>query len=139
MEIAALTAEHRSRAVELWDLSGLTRPWNPPGDDFDRAVKGQTSCVLGGFVGSFLVGTIMAGYDGHRGWLYYLAVDPEHRGHGFGSDLMVAGEHWLAGVGAPKVQLLIRSDNAGIVKLYQSMGYEQSSTIVLGKALGADA
>ena len=79
MDVRELTAADRPSATALWSEVGLTRPWNDPGADFDRAVAGPTSCVLGAFDDG-LAATSMVGHDGHRGWVYYLAVDPARRG-----------------------------------------------------------
>lgn len=85
MNVRELTAADREEATALWGLAGLTRPWNDAAQDFDRALSGTTSTVLGGFDAGALAATVMAGHDGHRGWLYYLAVAPASRRHGLGT------------------------------------------------------
>lgn len=134
--IAELAAAHRTDAVALWHAAGLTRPWNDPVADLDRALAGPSSTVLaavdddGG-----LVGTVMAGHDGHRGWLYYLAVDPARRGAGIGRDLVAAVERWLT-ASVPTVQLMLRADNLDATAFYERLGYEHSDVVVLGRRPG---
>ena len=82
-----------------------------------------------------LLGTAMVGQDGHRGWVYYLAVDPACRGTGLGRDLMAACERWLAGRGVPKIQFMVRSDNAAVLGFYEHLGYQAQDVVVLGRRL----
>lgn len=125
----------RDAAVALWQATGLTRPWNDPAADFDRAVAGSTSVVLGGFEGEPLVATAMAGHDGHRGWVYYLAVDPQAQGQGLGAALMRGAEGWLRERGVVKVNLMVRHDNAEARAFYEHLGYEDGEVTVLGRWL----
>ena len=136
MVIRPLTADERSAAVDLWHRTGLTRPWNPPEEDFDRATAGDGSTVLGGFVQGTLVATAMVGHDGHRGWVYYLAVDPDHRSAGQGRALMDAAEAWVRASGIPKLQLMVRTGNTGALGFYRSLGYAVEETAVLSRWLG---
>jgi len=108
VEIRPLGAPDRAGAVALWHSTGLTRPWNPPEEDFDRAVRGPTSDVLGGSVDGFLAATAMVGHDGHRGWVYYLAVDPGRRRVGHGRSMMLAAEARVLAPGVPKTHLWAR-------------------------------
>lgn len=128
--------------VALWRDAGLTRPWNDPEHDFAGALVTPTSTVLVARrapVGtesqdaSDVVGSVMAGFDGHRGWLYYLAVDPAARGRGLGRELVVAAEAWLAAQGAPKVQLMVRRENAGVQAFYAALGYDDADCVLLGR------
>ena len=80
-----------------------------------------------------LVGSVMVGFDGHRGWVYYLAVAETHRGKGFGEGLMRAAEHWLIDRRSPKLQLMVRSDNSAATGFYKAIGYNQEPVIVLSK------
>lgn len=132
--IREATAAHEDAAVALWAEAGLTRPWNPPREDFARAIAGSTSTVLVAIDGDALVGTAMIGADGHRGWMYYLAVAASHRGQGLGRQLVRESEQWLA-VHAPKVQLMVRGDNAAVIDFYIALGYERQDTVVLGRRL----
>src|SRR3954451_10726108 len=101
---AELDERHAEAAVALWDAMGLTRPWNDAPADFARALRGPSSAVLGGFEGEALVGTAMVGHDGHRGWVYYLAVAREAQGEGRGRAIMAACEAWLRERDIPKAQ-----------------------------------
>ena len=136
MRIDVLPADRTDDAVALWQVSGLTRPWNDPNADLMRALAGPTSTVLGAQdVDGCLLGTSMVGYDGHRGWVYYLAVQPELRRGGLGRQLMHASERWLQERGVPKLNLMVRSTNAAVVEFYKSLGYKEGDVVVLGKFL----
>ncbi len=82
-----------------------------------------------------IIGTVMTGFEGHRGWVYYLAVDPAHRGAGLGRLLMTAAEAWLKAQGAPKLQLMVRADNAAALGFYERLGLERQDVVVLGRRL----
>jgi ribosomal protein S18 acetylase RimI-like enzyme len=135
MQIRNLASTDIPGAVSLWEQAGLTRPWNPPIDDLLRALDGPTSTVLGAFDKKHLVGTVMVGHDGHRGWIYYLAVDESHRGTGLGRHLMTSAETWLQEHGVVKVQLMIRANNAAVLNFYDHLGYEDAEVQVRSKWL----
>lgn len=141
VEIGPATQADAAAVVALWREAGLTRPWNDPDRDFADALVTATSTVLVARAPGDLaagedravVGSVLAGFDGHRGWLYYLAVAPEARGQGLGRELVVAAEAWLAGQGAPKVQLMVRRENADVQAFYAALGYEDADCVVLGR------
>jgi ribosomal protein S18 acetylase RimI-like enzyme len=135
MQISPLTRAHCDDAAALWHRAGLTRPWNSPEGDFQRALDGETSTVLGGFDDGCLIGTAMVGHDGHRGWVYYLAVDESRRGAGLGAQLMAAAETWLREQGAVKVQLMVRAENDAAVGFYDRLGYDDVKVAVRAKWL----
>ena len=135
MKIEELGEPSCAVAAQLWESAGLTRPWNDPVEDFLNAVRGSTSGVLGAFEQEELIGTVMVGYDGHRGWVYYLAVAEDERRRGVGRDLMTAGEKWLHVRGAHKVQLMVRRTNSVVLGFYERLGYEDAQTVVLAKWL----
>ena len=135
MRIAPLDPTRADAAVALWEACELTRPWNDPHADFARALAGPSSTVLGAFDGEVLVGTVMVGHDGHRGWVYYVASHPEHRGQGIGRALMAACEAWLVERGLPKIQFMVRSDNTPVLDFYAHLGYEPQDVAVLGRRL----
>lgn len=135
MDIRDLSDADRASAVALWHECGLTRPWNDPDADFDRALAGPSSSVLGAFEGSELRSTVMVGHDGHRGWVYYLAVDPDHRGRGHGRLMVGAAEAWLRAKGIPKLNLMVRSDNAAVVAFYERLEFESLDVSVLTRWL----
>ncbi|GMA32232.1 GNAT family acetyltransferase [Litorihabitans aurantiacus] len=128
------TAKVRSAVVTLWEGCGLTRPWNPPERDLAQAIAGPTSTVVVALEDERMVGSVLAGYDGHRGWLYYLAVDPTRRGAGLARTLVTTAETWLARAGARKVQLMVREGNPA-ASLYPHLGYERQDTAVYGRWL----
>src|SRR5206468_3012340 len=122
-------------AVDLWRLVGLTRPWNDPHGDLSRALGGPASAVLAGLLDDDLVATAMVGHDGHRGWVYYLAVHPNSQRHGHGRQMMAACEQWLAERGIPKVNLMVRADNPAARGFYDALGYGHDEVIVLSRRL----
>lgn len=124
--------------IALWQATGLTRSWNNPHLDIQRKLSVQPELFLVAVDGHDLVGTVMAGYDGHRGWLYYLASDPRRRGEGIGRDLVAAAEEALLELGCPKVQLMVRPDNQDVLGFYDTLGYERFDTTTTGKRLIAD-
>lgn len=136
MEIEELGSGRREEAVALWEAAGLTRPWNDPVADFDRAIDGPTSTVLGSVDGDGrLVATAMVGNDGHRGWIYYLAVDPTRRSQGLGRQMLEAAERWLAASGVVKAQLMVRRAHAESAGFYERMGYEDAEVLVVARWL----
>lgn len=137
--IRAAEASDAQAVTALWAACGLTRPWNDPRADFDLALKTPTSTVLIAGEGSVLYGSVMVGFDGHRGWVYYLAVDPEARRSGLGRALMQAAEDWLRGLGAPKIQLMVRDDNAEALSFYAALKLERQPVVVLGRRLDGEA
>jgi ribosomal protein S18 acetylase RimI-like enzyme len=125
--------------IALWQETGLTRSWNNPHLDIQRKLTVQPELFLVAVDESGdIEGTVMAGYDGHRGWLYYLASSPARRGQGIGRALVEAAEEGLLELGCPKVQLMVRPDNAGVLDFYDTLGYERFDTTTTGKRLIAD-
>ncbi|GAC1611301.1 MAG: GNAT family acetyltransferase [Mycobacteriales bacterium] len=123
-------------AVALWHANGLTRPWNDPHADLRRAVAGPCSTVLAALdEADVLLGTAMVGHDGHRGWVYYLAVRPESQRSGLGRALMQASETWLRDRSVPKVNLMVRTTNSAVIAFYEALGYEDGEVVVLGRFL----
>ena len=124
-------------AATLWDRCGLTTSYNPPHWDiaFCRASAGAE--LLAAVDGEALVGTVMVGHDGHRGWFYYLAVAPERQGEGLGRRLVAAAEGWLKERKVWKVQCLIRRTNAAVIDFYAGLDYGESDVVVMNKVIGA--
>lgn len=134
--IRDLPEELFSEVVDLWRVTGLTRPWNDPNEDLRRAIEGPASTVLVAQSDSgALLGTAMVGHDGHRGWVYYVAVRPVWQGRGIGRLLMASCEAWLRDRGVPKVQLMVRRENSAVLEFYGALGYEPSDVEVLGRRL----
>ena len=121
--------------IGLWQACGLTRPWNDPLSDFRLALSAESSTVLAARIGAVVVGTIMVGFDGHRGWVYYLAVDPKAQRSGLGRALMAAAEAWLVARGCPKIQLMVRQDNVQALGFYEAIGLTPQPVVVLGRRL----
>lgn len=131
--IRAATPGDRENAVALWGAAGLTRPWNDARADFDLALKTETSTILLAEQAGTICGSVMVGFDGHRGWVYYLATAPDHRGQGIGRLLMRAAEDWLKSLCSPKIQLMVRDDNHAARGFYSAIGYELQDVVTLGK------
>lgn len=138
-QIRACEDDDRADVIGLWEAAGLTRPWNDPHADFARKRLVQPELFLVAVDGGAIAGTVMAGYDGHRGWLYYLATDPARRGAGIGSALVREAEHRLVEMGCPKVQLMVRPDNSGVISFYEGLGYGEGEVLLLGKRTIEDA
>jgi ribosomal protein S18 acetylase RimI-like enzyme len=137
-EIRAFELSDTEAVVSLWQAAGLTRPWNNPYQDINRKLRVQPELFLVAVDAGVVVGTVMAGYDGHRGWLYYLASDPHRRGQGIGRQLVQHAEDLLLEMGCPKVQLMVRPENGIARGFYDELGYEPFDTWTTGKRLIAD-
>ncbi|MAQ98935.1 MAG: GNAT family acetyltransferase [Oceanospirillaceae bacterium] len=124
--------------VELWQTCGLTRPWNNPRKDIERKLSVQPELFLVGLSGNQVIASAMAGYDGHRGSVYYLAVDPHHQRIGIGSEIMRHIERLLTDLGCPKINLQIRSSNLDVKAFYENQNYQMDDVISLGKRLIED-
>jgi len=129
--IGELRPDETEAAVALWDACGLTRPWNDPRADIRLALASPASAILAGRDGDRLLATAMVGCDGHRGWVYYLAVAPDRRGEGWGARLMTAAEDWLRERGAPRLNLMVRAGNEAVRGFYAARGYRTSDVVVL--------
>lgn len=114
------------------------RPWNNPDRDIERKLSHDAGGLIVLELDGQLVGSVMAGYDGHRGWVNYLAVDPVHQGKGFGALLMAEAERALAARGCPKVNLQVRASNQQAVGFYRHLGYNIDDAVSMGKRLVDD-
>lgn len=135
MHVREYKTKDQAEVIALWDANGLTRPWNDPATDITLTVQGRESTLLVGLKNGAIMSSVMVGFDGHRGWVYYLCVDAAYRGRGHGRELMIEAEAWLRDRKAPKIQLMVRSDNRDAEKFYSALGYEMQSVTVLGKRL----
>ncbi len=120
--------------VALWEACGLTRPWNDAAADLARALAFDGSTVFVIEIDSQIVASAMTGYDGHRGWVYYLAVAPEHRKQGLARRLLTACEAWLAALGCPKVELMVRDGNPDAAA-YEKLGWDPQPVRVFARWL----
>ena len=135
LSIAAIEDGDIASVLALWQRCGLTRPWNNPAADIAFARKGPNAAILVGRDGQEIVASVLVGHDGHRGWVYYVAVDPDRRHKGYGRIVMDAAEEWLRGRGIEKLQLMVRPDNSQVQAFYQSLGYFEQERIVYAKWL----
>lgn len=136
LEIRPFIEKDEQAVAALWRrVFPDSPPWNVPEEDIRRKLSVQRDLFLVAMRGSELVGTAMAGYDGHRGWVYYLAVSPEHRRQGVGRALMKRVEESLAEMSCPKLNLQVRASNAQAVSFYRHLGYDVEDRISMGKRL----
>ncbi|WP_425992013.1 GNAT family acetyltransferase [Afipia sp. DC4300-2b1] len=135
LAIGAIADADIPAVVALWKRCELTRPWNEPQADIARARGKTNSEVLVGRDGNTIVATVMVGHDGHRGWVYYVAVDPDHHNKGYGRAIMAAAEDWLRDRGIEKLQLLVRADNTRVQAFYETLDYDQQERVVYAKWL----
>lgn len=129
------TRDDEAQAVALWERAGLTRPWVDASRDFVRGVECEQSDILLAVDGGLVIGTTLVADDGHRGWLYSVAVEPDYRGAGIGAALIRAAEAWLAHRGQTQVRLLVRAENLGVMGFYERLGYADIACSTLGRSL----
>ena len=138
MKIRRFGREDEPQVIALWRRCDLVRSWNDPAKDIARKLSVQPELFLVGLVGGQIVASIMAGYDGHRGWVNYLAVDPAHRRRGYARSLMQHVESALIALGCPKLNMQVRSTNLEVLEFYSRLGYAQDQAVSLGKRLIPD-
>jgi len=124
--------------VSLWNMCKLTVPWNNPYKDIARKLKVQAELFLVGYLEDKLIASVMAGYDGHRGWINYFAVHPDFQARGYGKQLMDNVENGLRELGCPKINLQIREGNDKVFTYYQKLGFVEEKRINMGKRLEDD-
>jgi ribosomal protein S18 acetylase RimI-like enzyme len=117
----------------LWESCGLTRPWNDPLADIALARQTPTAEIFVGLLDDHIVASVMCG--SHRGWLYYLAVEPGMRGGGYGRAMVVHAESWLANRGVPKIELMVRNENTAVRRFYEAIGYTIDPVAVMARWL----
>ena len=138
MKISEFTDDQSDQVIALWEKCGLTRGWNNPEKDIARKNGDQIGKFLIGQIDGVLMASIMIGYDGHRGSINFLAVDPDYARTGYGKILMAEAERFLLSVGCPKINLCVRTDNAKFIEFYQQLGYAIEPVHLLGKRLIKD-
>ena len=138
LEIRSYKESDQEAVVNLWRECGLVTPWNDPVKDIGRKLRVQRDMFLIGSLGDRLVATVMAGYEGHRGWINYLAVAADCRKRGFGRRLMLEAEDRLKAMGCPKINLQVRTSNAEAVEFYTAVGYSVDDVVSMGKRLEED-
>ena len=135
LTIASIADADVADVVALWRACGLTRPWNDPVADIATARQGSNATVLVGRDGDRIVASVLVGHDGHRGWVYYAAVDPGCRHKGYGRIVMDAAEDWLRECGIEKLMLMVRPDNTQVHAFYQSLGFFEQERVIYAKWL----
>lgn len=127
------------QVIALWHAAGVARAWNDPPTDIAFARRGPHSTILVATAGDRVVASAMAGEDGHRGWVYYVAADPDRQGTGLGRAIMQAAESWLKSRGVWKVQLLVREGNERVRQFYEHLGYHDTKSVCFQKVIGPGA
>lgn len=139
MKLRPFELDDEESVIALWSRCDLLRPWNDPHQDIQRKLAVQPELFLIGTRGGRLIASGMAGYDGHRGNIYYVAVEPELQGQGLGRQLMDELTVRLERMGCPKVHVMIRVENTGVVGFYKQLGYAPVEVALLGRRLVSDA
>ena len=138
MLIRQYQPQYEDAVIELWHKCDLIRPWNNPKLDIERKLKVDAELFLVGLIDGEVVATVMGGYEGHRGWVNYLAVDPRYQRQGLGRKIMEAVEDRLLEKYCPKINIQIRGDNTEAVKFYERIGYKTEDIVSMGKRLVED-
>jgi ribosomal protein S18 acetylase RimI-like enzyme len=139
MEIRPFQPMDEAAVVQLWKDCNLVVAWNDPLRDIRRKLRVQPALFLAGFVSGELVATVMAGYEGHRGWLNYLAVAPRFRRMGIGRKMVAEAEARLRQMGCPKINIQIRTSNTEVIEFYKKIGFKPDDVVSMGKRLESDA
>ena len=139
MKIKAFEDRYKGEVVELWRECGLVAAQNDPAKDIERKLKVDPDLFLIGVVDETVVATVMGGYEGHRGWINYLAVKPSQQRKGYGQAIMQAVEALISQKGCPKINLQIRSTNKAVIEFYSAIGYVNDNVVGLGKRLEHDS
>ena len=135
MIVREFQPEDEDAVVSLWERCGLTRPWNDPHKDIGRKLRVRPDLFLVGVLGEEIVACVMAGYEGHRGWLNYLAVDPTRQREGLGRTMVAEAGARLRASGCPRVNLQIRASNKSAIAFYERIGYSIDDVVSMGKRL----
>ncbi|MFL0800190.1 MAG: GNAT family acetyltransferase [Agarilytica sp.] len=138
MKIRAYEEKDRREVIALWRDCDLVKPQNDPNKDIDRKLKVDPDLFLVGVVENEVVATVMGGYEGHRGWISYLAVSPKAQRKGFGRFIMKAVEEEIKNKGCPKINLQVRESNEKVIGFYAAIGYGNDHVMGLGKRLECD-
>lgn len=137
--IRQYSPDDHAAVIQLWHKCNLTRPWNNPEMDINRKLQVNPELFLVGVIDNRIIATIMGGYEGHRGWVNYLAVEPAYQQKGLGKKLMSEIEDRLTLMGCPKLNLQVRSNNTEAIIFYEKIGYKKDDVISMGKRLINDS
>ncbi len=135
LSIREYQSADRDALIALWEACGLTRPWNDPATDIAFCTARPESTILIGETDGRIAAAVMTGHDGHRGWFYYLAVEPALQKAGHGRAMVQAAEAWLKARGVPKVMLMVRPENDKVHAFYDALGYEEEKRVIFAKRL----
>ncbi len=138
MKIRPFTKSDEKEVIQLWFKCSLVVPWNNPKSDIERKLKVNPELFLVGIIDDKIISTVMGGYEGHRGWVNYLAVDPAFQKQEYGKEMMRVIEDKLKEFGCPKINLQVRDDNTEVIEFYKSIGYYDEKVVSLGKRLIPD-
>jgi len=138
MEIQEYDNKYKESVISLWRECGLVIPQNNPEKDIERKLQVDRDLFLVGLLGNEVIASVMGGYEGHRGWINYLAVKPEHKRKGYGQSIMQAVETLIHNKGCPKINLQVRTSNETVIKFYESIGYGNDNVVGLGKRFDFD-
>lgn len=138
ISIRPFTPDDEPAVIALWERCGLTRAWNDPQKDIHRKLRNSPELFLVAVVEGRIAGVVMAGYEGHRGWLQYLGVDPAMQRRGIGRALVEEAERRLRALGCPKINLQVRTSNVAVIEFYQRLGFTIDDVVSLGKRLEHD-
>ena len=138
MILRAFQIEDENAVIDLWTRCGLVKSHNDPRKDIARKLKVNPKMFLVGLLEAKIIATVMVGYEGHRGWINYLAVSPECRMRGLGKRMMDEAERLLRREGCPKINLQVRTSNTEVLAFYKSIGFLQDDAISLRKRLEHD-
>lgn len=138
VEITVYKDQYQDQVIALWHVCGLVVPWNDPQKDIQRKMDVGLDLFLVGLAGEDVVATAMGGYEGHRGWVNYLAVSPQYQRSGLGKLMMDELEARLIQKGCPKINLQVRTSNTSVIAFYESLGYRRDDAVSLGKRLIKD-
>jgi len=135
MVIREYKTEDRKQVIDLWKRCSLIAPQNHPVRDIERKLQVDPDLFLVGVVDDTVIASVMAGYEGHRGWINYLAVHPDYQRNGYGAQLMHHAERLLKNRGCPKINLQVRANNSAVIAFYKKIGFMEDGVISLGKRL----
>ena len=138
MKVREFSKDDEQQVIQLWNDCKLVVPWNNPHRDIQRKVKIQPELFLVGIHENRLVASVMGGYDGHRGWVYYLAVHPDYQQKGFARRMMLEIENRLHKLGCPKINLQVRNRNLKVIEFYKRIGYKLDDVVSFGKRIDPD-
>ncbi len=128
----------RNAVIALWQACDLTRPWNDPHQDIDRKMQYQPELFFVGIENNAIIASAMAGYDGHRGSVFYLAISPQKQGNGYGKKMMHHLENTLRAIGCPKINIAVRTTNVPVLAFYNRQGYSKDDVVIIAKRLITD-